>query len=79
LSDLIVSPVNRIERVSVDKLEGNGVVAGIFHVVFLAIKAGAVAEIAREADPILSVRLDLERHPLPQSSLAQILCPLTGE
>ena len=79
LSDLIISPVNRIDRVSVDKLEGHGIVDGVFQIVFLAVKAGGVAEVTRKADPILPVRLDFERHPLPHSSLAQILGPLTGE
>jgi hypothetical protein len=76
---LIIPVVNRIDGVSVDELENHGIVAGIFQIVFLAVKAGAVGEVAQETDPATSVCLDLERHPLAQSSLAQILGPLTTE
>ena len=79
LRDLAVSAVNGIDRVSVDKLERHGIVAGVFQIVFLAVKAGAVAEIAREADPTVSLRLDFERHSLPQPSFTQVLGPLPGK
>ena len=64
---------------SVDKLESHGIVSGVFQIIFLAVKARAVAEVTRKTDPILSVRLDFERHALPQSSFAQILGPLARE
>ena len=79
LSDLLVPPVNRIDRVGVDELKGHGIVAGVFQIVLLTVKTGRVAEVAREVNPVLSFRLDLEYQALPQSSLAQILSPLTSE
>jgi hypothetical protein len=45
LSDLIVAPVKRIHRVSIDKLKRHGIVAGVPLVVLLAVKTGRVAVI----------------------------------
>jgi hypothetical protein len=45
----------------------------------LSVKTGSVAEVTRKADPILSVRLDLEQQSLPQTSLAEVLRPLASQ
>ena len=52
LSHLIVSPVNRIHRVRIDKLKRHGIVAGVLQIVLLSVKTGGVAEVTRKTDPI---------------------------
>jgi len=47
LRDLIVSLVDRIDRPRVDQLQAHGIVARVLQIVFLAVKAAAVAELAR--------------------------------
>ena len=64
LRDLIVPPVNRIHRVSIDKFERHGIVARVLEVVLLSVKTGGIAEVAQKTDPAASVRLDFEHQTL---------------
>lgn len=79
LSHLIVSAVDRIHGMRIDKLKGHGIVAGVLQIVLLSVKAGGVAELTRKTDPAVSVRLDPEPQPLPQTSLAEVLRPFAAE
>ena len=77
--DLIAAPVNGFHRARVDEFEDHGVVARALEIVLLSVKTGGIAEVTQKMNRAASVRLDFEHQPLPQTALAEVLCPLTGE
>lgn len=79
LGDLIVTPVDAIYSVRIDKLEHHGVIARVPDVVLLSIEAGGIAEVTRKMNRAASVRLDFDYQALLQAGLAKILSPLAGE
>ena len=79
LRNLIVPPVNRVNRMGVDEFKSHGIVARVLEIVLLPVEAGGVAEVAKKTDKASAVGLDLEYQALTQAGLTWVFRPVAYE